>query len=264
LELEPEILMNENSSVKDEELINLKRQNVILENRVNSFQNYIKQLAHDLKTPLTPLVGASELLASGFNEQPWSDLAQSIKMSAENLLKMVDELLDLELCESGMLKLNLSGFNPVKPVREETKKVEAGLSPARATITLNLPSAPLMVWGDEFRLRQVISIFISNALKFSPHGGNLTVSIVPDNATIEFVVEDDGTTIAPADLPYIFEPYRGSDGQRRRTGNNSLALAKKLVGLQGGHIGAKSAPEQRNALWFDLPVDKSTVLMGAV
>ena len=247
----------------DDELIKLGRQNEILERRVRNLENYVKQLAHDLKTPLTPLVGASEFLASGFTEQPWCDLAQSIKISAENLLRMVDELLDLELCECGKIKFNFTSFDAVKPVAEETRKVEAGLPVNRLAITLDLPATPVLVWADELRLRQVISIFLLNALKFSPGGGKLTVRVIPGEATTGFAVEDEGPQIASSDLPHFFDPY-SSDGQHRRVGTSSLVLAKRLIELQGGNIGARSVPERGNTLWFDLPVEKSNVFMGAV
>ncbi|PPD58723.1 sensor histidine kinase [Dehalogenimonas etheniformans] len=248
----------------DEELNRLKNQNAILEQRVTNLEAYVKQLAHDLKTPLTPLVGASELLASGFNEQPWSDLAQSIKISAENLLRMVDDLLDLELCECGKIRLNLSSFDPVKPVSDEARKIEAGLPAKRVTITLNLPEIPVYVWADETRLRQVISILITSALKVSPVGGRIAVRIARAGSTTVFEIEDDGNGIPESDLLYIFQPYRTPEGQRRRVGNNSLVLAKKLVELQGGSIGAKDIRNQGNTFWFDLPAGKSTVVTEVV
>jgi signal transduction histidine kinase len=246
-----------------QEIAALQKQNAVLEQRLNTLENYVKQLAHDLKTPLTPLVGASELLASGINDQPWSELAQSIKISSENLLRMVDELLDLELCNCGMLTLNLSGFDPARPVAEEARKVEPWARPKRAVISLNLPGTPARVWADELRLRQVITIFLLDALKFSPAGGTVTVGVFPLSSKTEFRVEDTGTRIEDGDLHRIFEPYQAPSGQRRRVGSNSLALAKRLIELQGGKIGATSAAGN-NTLWFNLPIEKSSIGTGAI
>jgi signal transduction histidine kinase len=245
-----------------QEIAALQKQNAVLEQRLKTLENYVKQLAHDLKTPLTPLVGASELLASGINDQPWSDLAQSIKISSENLLRMIDELLDLELCNCGMLTLNFSGFDPAGPVAEEARKVEPWAQPKQAAILVNLPPVPTQVWADEMRLRQVITIFLLDALKFSPTGGRITVSVFPSGATTMFLVEDAGTRIDDGDLLRIFEPYQVPSGQRRRVGSNSLALAKRLVELQGGKIGAKSSIGSGNTLWFDLPAEKLTIVRG--
>ena len=249
-------LRHENSYAAADEL---QARNEILVNRVNNLQNYIKQLAHDLKTPLTPLVGASELLASSIDEQPWSDLALSIRVSAENLLRMVDELLDLERCDCGTLTLNYSAFDPVRPVTEGAKKAEAGVPPSRATIALNLSPTPLRVWADEMRLRQVITILVTDAIKFSPGGAKVVVSVIPGEATTGFTVEDEGPPIDAGDLAHIFEPYQSVHGPGRRIGSNGLTLAKRLIELQGGNIGANNASKSGNIFWFDLPVEKSMV-----
>jgi signal transduction histidine kinase len=241
----------------------LKRQNVLLEERVERLENYVKQLAHDLKTPLTPLIGASDLLASNFNEKPWADLASSIKISAENLLRMVDEILDLELCDHGKLILNCFSFDPAEPVQETVEKLEAEIPHVRATMTVNLPSVPHRIWADETRLRQVITIFVLNAIRFTPGAGKVIVTIKPLGSITKFSVEDTGIGIAPEILPHIFEPSRAQDKQHPRSGSNGLALAKRLIELHHGHIGAESS-ESCNTFWFELPIDKSPKKKGAL
>ncbi|WP_076004205.1 sensor histidine kinase [Dehalogenimonas formicexedens] len=246
----------------NEELNRLRNQNAILEQRVKNLEDYIKQLAHDLKTPLTPIAGASELLASGFNEQPWSDLALSIKISAEKLLRMVNDLMDLELCECGKIKFNLCRFDPVKPVSEEARRIEAELPTKSVILTMNSPDVPVYVWADEKRLRQVISIFIYSALKASRSGGKISVTISGGGSTTTFEIEDDGNSVPESDWPYLFEPYRSPEAQRRRAANNSLVLAKRLVELQGGSIGARNFRNQGNTFWFGLPAAESVVATG--
>ncbi len=247
-----------------EEIDALKKRNVALEERVKNLENYIRQLAHDLKTPLTPLVGASEMLASGFNQKPWVDLAQSIKMSAENLHRMVEELLDLELCDCGLLKLNLADIDPVAAVTAAVTKVETGVPAGRVNIITNLPSSLQRVRADELRLRQVIGILLTNAIRFTPRGGNIIISVISSNGAIRFAVADSGTGIDEEDLPYIFEPYQPTDRHRPRAASNSLALAKKLVELHGGQVGVDSAPGRGTTFWFDLPTDKLVVGTGAI
>ncbi len=249
---------------KAQEFAELARNNAILEERLCKLENYVKQLAHDLKTPLTPLLGASELLASGCNEKPWSDLALSIKMSAENLLRMVDELLDLDLCNCGKLALNTSNFDPVRAVNETTNKISESISPGRAVITVNLPPHLKYVRADETRLRQVLIILLLNAVRFSPAGGKVLVGVMPDDTIVKFIVQDSGIGIAKQDLQYVFEPYQMPGKPQPRMGGNGLALSKRLIELQGGRIGAESDPEQGNIFWFDLPVGESSAKMRAI
>ena len=252
------------TDLQPDDLNALKQQNSALEDRAKRLELYIKQLAHDLKTPLTPLVGASEVLAQGCNEKPWSDLAQSIKMSAENLLRMVDELLDLERCECGQLALNCSAFDPCETVRETTDGISHRIPPGRASITTSFPSDPQLVWADEKRLSQVLKIFILNAFRFTPGGGKVGVSVVPDVIAVKFVVNDHGPFIPAEDLQHVFESKQPMHQYKPRVGGNSLVLSKRLVELQGGHIGAESHPEHGNIFWFDLPIEESQVKMGAI
>ena len=248
---------------KAQECTELARQNAVLEERLSKLENYVKQLAHDLKTPLTPLLGASELLASGCSEKPWSDLALSIKMSADNLLRMVDELLDLDLCNRGKLPLNISDFDPIRAVNETTNKMSESISPGRAVITVNLPPRVKNIHADETRLRQVLIILLFNAIRFSPAGGRVLVKVIPDDMIVKFSVQDSGTGIAKQDLQYVFDPYQLPGQPMPRMGGNGLALSKRLIELQGGRIGAESDPERGNIFWFNLPVGESSEEMRA-
>jgi signal transduction histidine kinase len=262
-EVDTAITSTQHPASMQEDITALKKLNAALEERVKRLENYVRQLAHDLKTPLTPLVGASDLLASGFNQKPWVDLAQSIKLSADNLHRMVDELLDLEQCDGGRLRPSLSSIDPVKVVTEAVTKAEAGAPVSRANIVTILPSSPQRVRADEMRLRQVIGILLANALKFTPNSGKVIMSVIPSDGAIRFAVADSGTGIAEEDLPYIFEPYQPTDRHRPRAASNGLALAKKLVELHDGHVGVDSAPGRGTTFWFDLPIDKSTAETGA-
>ena len=174
---------------------------------------------------------------------------------------MVDELLDLELCNSGKLTLNLTNFDPIRTVNETTNKMSESISPGRVVITVNLPSGVKNVHADETRLRQVLIILLFNAIRFSPAGAKVLVKVIPDDIIVKFSVQDSGTGIAKQDLPYVFEPYQMPEKPQPRIGGNGLALSKSLIELQGGRIGAESDPERGNIFWFDLPSAESSAKM---
>ena len=220
---------------------------------------YTRALVHELKTPLTPLLTASDYLEDCLTDETSRGFAHNINVGARNMEKRINELLDLARGEVGTLRLAYRSFNLVALLNETADYVRPEAERRGLQLELDLPPAPIAMRADPDRLRQVVLNLLSNSFKFSRKGGHVKISAVtePDGAVIS--VADDGAGIAPSDLPYIFEPYhRGQNTDKKRLGGLGLGLvlSKMFVELHGGQIWLKSAVGKGSTFNFKIPYSK--------
>jgi signal transduction histidine kinase len=216
----------------------------------------ISDVAHELRTPLTNLRGYLEALEDGV-VQPTPAIIRALHEEALLLGRLVDDLQELSLAESGHLRL---ARQPVAFAALITQAVQA-LQPVAAdkgvTVTADLaPDLPL-VSADPGRIGQVVRNLLDNALRHTPAGGRITVAARLRDAEIAVEVRDTGSGIAPADLPHIFERfYRADQARARATGGAGLGLAivRQLVTLHGGRVWADSPPGAGATVTFTLPL----------
>jgi signal transduction histidine kinase len=235
------------------ELEALRLKNAELEKRNRRLCVYIEQLAHDLKTPLTPLLGASEMLASAVTDKPWTDFARSIQMSAESLLRIVDELLDLEKCDRGLLELNCADIDAAALLSETTDGHRDDAATGHLIYGVEISQLP-PVRADGHRLRQVTDTLLTNAIKNTPDGGRVVLTAVVKNGWLQVSVIDTGMSIDEDELRDIFQEYPVPGLKKSRAGSNGLALAKRLIGLHGGEISASRGADANNIFTFGIPV----------
>jgi two-component system, sensor histidine kinase len=220
---------------------------------------YTRALVHELKTPLTPLLTASDFLEASLKEETALSFARNIKLGARNMEKRINELLDLARGEVGTLRLVYRSFDLTELLRETVGYVQPDAEHRGLKLGLDLPASPVKMRADPERLRQVVLNLLSNSFKFSRKGGHVKVTArtEPDGAVVS--VADDGAGIAPADLPYIFEPYhRGQNTDKNRLGGLGLGLvlSKMFVELHGGQIWLKSAVGKGSTFNFKIPYSK--------
>ena len=220
---------------------------------------YTRALVHELKTPLTPLLTASDYLEASLTDKAALGFARNIKVGARNMEKRINELLDLARGEVGTLRLTYRAFNLVELLNETVDYVRPDAERRGLVLEVDLPATPIAMRADPDRLRQVVLNLLSNSFKFSRKGGRVSVSARtdPDGAVIS--VADDGAGIATADLPYIFEPYhRGQKTDKNRLGGLGLGLvlSKMFVELHGGQIWLKSAVGKGSTFNFKIPYSK--------
>lgn len=208
---------------------------------------FLSNLSHELRTPLTPILGWTHLLKQFAHIDPM--LAQGIETVERNayqLSSLIKDLLELTRIISGKMALELEPADLsalVKLVFIENQKTAEDLG---LDMKLNLPSVPIITRIDSVRLQQVMSNLISNALKFTPAGGRVAITIsrdesVPSSALI--AVEDSGIGIEKGFLPHVFERFsQATGGINRRYGGLGLGLsiARAMVELHGGQIVAES------------------------
>lgn len=228
-----------------------------LEEEIKRRIEFARALAHELKTPLTPLLISSQVLASEIKDEPLLSLARNISRGAQNLNSRIDELLDLAKGEVGMLQLRTDTLDIPSLLRDVTEYVSPVASSRNQSLLLELPKSLPSVKADKNRLRQVVLNLLSNALKFTPEGGKIVLRAGQEDANLIVEVEDNGPGIAPKEQQHIFEAYHRTEDDREQLSGLGLglglALCKMLVELHGGRIWVKSQLGAGSTFGFSLP-----------
>lgn len=219
-------------------------------------QDFLANVSHDLKTPLTSIQGYSQAIMDGAASDPIA-AARIIYDEAARLNRMVVELTDLARLQAGRLSMHMSALD----MGQLTEAVGQRLSivAREKGIDLRLETMPMPeVAGDGDRLAQVLTNLISNAINYTPSGGAVTVRTQVANNGVEVSVQDTGIGIQPADLARIFERFYQVDkarGPRRGTGLG-LAIVQEIVQAHGGKITAFSEGKGRGStftVWLPSP-----------
>lgn len=219
--------------------------NQVLSENSRLKSEFMATVTHELKTPLTSIVAFCELLLDEVpgevNEEQRENLLD-IKTSAQQLMILISDILDMAKFEAGYLRLEIekTDLNDVFRTVRRTMQPIAYQNNVRLDVTrVHLP----LVLSDPERLRQMIINLISNAIKFSKDGGSIQVYAQADKDVAAIYVEDTGEGISPDLLPHIFEKFRQGDSSLRRRRNGTglgLALVKTLAELQNGTVSVSS------------------------
>jgi PAS domain S-box-containing protein len=211
---------------------------------------FIATLAHELRNPLAPIRYATHVFRPGTPAPLLADARRMIDRQLAHMSRLLDDLLDVSRVTRGALELRRSVLD-LRPLVESAVEAAQPLAEAAGHgIDVHLPAAPLTVDGDSTRLVQVIGNLLSNAVRFTPAGGRITVRAelercgAGDAGAEEVVVRvrDDGIGIAPDLLPRIFEPFVQGERSSGPTGGLGigLSLARQLAALHGGSLVATS------------------------
>lgn len=237
-----------------------------LERQRDSQLAFIAAVAHELRNPLNAMTAAGALLRAEAARCEGASLlrgAERMSRQVERLNRMVDDLLDTARIESGQLALEAERVDLSGVVRESVE-LHRPLS-AGHTWTLQLPEAPLWAWCDPTRITQVLHNLLSNALKYSPEGGEIRVSAAAEAGELRIVVEDDGVGISPAEVPRIFEPFRRSRETREAIPGVGLGLAvsQRIATAHGGEIEVTSRPGEGSRFTLRMSSDALAPRRGA-
>ncbi|HEV8642933.1 MAG TPA: ATP-binding protein [Methylomirabilota bacterium] len=215
---------------------------------------FVATASHELRTPLTALLGFSEMLATrplGGDEV--RRLANIIRSETDRLARIVDDLLDLSRLEQGLAPRLARRPVAVAPAVVAAVSLFRHRATHRLSVECEEPLPP--VDADPDALDRILKNLVSNAIKYSPAGGLVSVDVRAVGACLEFSVADEGRGIAAEALPRIFEPYyRAPDASDAARGVGlGLAVVKSLVDAHGGSIRVASAPGQGTRVTFALP-----------
>jgi len=228
-----------------------------LEDEINKRVEFTRALVHELKTPLTPVLASSELLTQQLKDKPLRGLAQNINQGASNLNQRIDELLDLARGEVGLLHLNSEPVDAGQLLKEIVNSVRPVASRNSQKLTVELPPSLPTIHADAERFQQIVLNLMSNAFKFTPSGGEITLRAKKDGANLIVEVQDTGCGISKEEQKELFEPYHRMVNDRQRLSGLGLglSLAKKLVELHGGTIGVKSRKGKGSKFCFSIPLE---------
>ena len=221
--------------------------------------DFVSTVSHELRTPLTSIYGFAETLLRQdvlFGEEERRTFLGYIASESQRLTQIVDALLNVARLDTGDLQVNLASTD----VRDVVEQVVDTLQLASVNghrFVVDLPDEPLAATADRDKLRQVCSILLDNALKYSPEGGTVTIGVERKLDTVEVTVADEGIGIPQADQDQIFRKfYRGADAEARvGHGGTGLGLfiARGLVTAMGGRIWVESREGEGSTFAFELP-----------
>ena len=222
---------------------------------------FLATLSHELRNPLNVVIGYSELLRRTDDLSNPAFIARAAEVIRRNALaqsQLVSDLLDLSRLQMGKLAINQHPVSLLTIITDAIETVKADSELKNITLRLNASTDPFMVDGDPVRLGQIAWNLLNNAVKFTPPGGEITISLGEKEDGAEFSVADNGQGIAADFLPHVFEIFRQGDASssRRQGGLGiGLALVKQLAELHGGVVRAESAGVGRGArfsVWLPL------------
>ncbi len=229
--------------------------------------DFVSLLTHDLKSPLTSIIGYSDLLLQSAFERSNDDeknYIDSIKTNGAKLLEMVEQYLDLTKIEAGMTNLQREETDPAALLVESLSVMDVQAMKKNISVHLTAPEGLPRIYVDKDKMLRVIMNLISNAIKYTPTGGKIEIraeAVKPGGGesgvptAVEITFEDNGYGISQKDLPHVFDRYWRSRSVSGIRGTGlGLAVVKSLVDAHGGEVIAQSEPGKGSKFTVRIPV----------
>lgn len=220
---------------------------------------FLSMVTHELRTPLTVMSGLAETLEAGVYgplTATQSDRMRQIIEQGERLRQLVNDLLDLSKMEAGMMRLRREPLDPRAMAEAVIQQLASVAERAGVALVNQVRHGLPEVFCDGQRVEQVLANLVGNALKFTPHGGTITLGARGEGGAVVFEIADTGCGIAAAERERIFDKFvqlhPDKDDRTKGTGLG-LAIVKHLVELHGGRVGVESEVGRGSRFYFSLP-----------
>ena len=217
---------------------------------------FLATVSHEIRTPLTTINGWAHMLTNmALSPGETRTAVEAISSSAQTLLRVVEDILDTSRMSLGVLHLRPERARLDEIVANTVAGLQLAVDGKQLKLHKSLSS--VTVTGDPVRLQQICWNVLANAVKFTPHGGELAVKLYRVDGHAKLSVADTGIGIEPEFLPYVFEPFRQSDSSSTRSYGGlglGLSITKKLVELHGGSISVSSVKGSGTEVNVSLPV----------
>ncbi len=229
-----------------------------METKEEEWLRFIDTLSHELKTPLTSIIAAAGLLAEELEttgDESHQRLIQTIIQNAGTLETRLAELMDIVKTGSGKIQLQLEPVDMKSLLLGSCMQVSPLIQGKGQRLNTELPASLPIIHGDGQRLEQAVLNLLTNATKFTPKGGTITLRAQRLDTGMLIEVQDTGIGIAREEQDRLFKPYSRLDSDRQRHPGLGLglALAKQVVELHGGKIWVESEPGKGCTFAFSLP-----------
>ncbi|HVF27723.1 MAG TPA: ATP-binding protein, partial [Pyrinomonadaceae bacterium] len=212
---------------------------------------FLATLSHELRTPMTSILGWTQLIRGGqVNQDAFPNALEIIYRNARAQTQLIDDLLDVSRVMTGKLRLDVRSVELSSVIVAATDAVRPAAEGKGIRLQTLLDPKAGPVSGDPDRLQQVIWNLMSNAVKFTPKGGRVQVRLERINSHVEITVSDTGCGIAPEFLPHVFDRFRQADQSHTRIHGGlglGLAIVRQLIELHGGTVHAHSLGEGQGA-----------------
>ena len=231
---------------------------------------FLANMSHELRTPLNAINGFSEIMAGEMfgplGDSKYKGYAADILKSGQHLLSLINDILDMAKIEAGKLTLHYETVSLKEIVDDAARLMRGKIQEAGLNLLVDAADLP-DIDADYRGLKQVVLNLISNAVKFTPEGGDIVVALSrEDDDRVRVAVTDTGIGIAAEDLSRLARPFEQVEGQHSKTTQGTglgLALTKSLIELHGGTLTIDSVPGRGTTVGFDLPIRKPAVAAEA-
>ncbi len=221
-------------------------------------EDFLAVTAHELRTPVTALLGYTNLMLSRAERADWTDrdlhALRMIQVQARRLTQLINGLVDVARIQTGEVELRSEQVDLVDLVQRVAKELRPSIGDY--TIEVAVPAKPIMIWGDAHRIEQVLTQLLDNAVKFSPWGGTIQVRVSADDEA-HLAVVDHGIGIPVDEQPRLFGRfYRASNVDTDRISGLGIGLylAREFVAAHHGRIDVRSVPNQETVFEVTLPL----------
>ena len=221
---------------------------------VEDMQSTNDNIAHELRSPITRMRGLAETTLTG-NSTPknYREMAASTIEECDRLLAVINTMLDITEAEAGVMNLKIVPFDIVPLIQEACEFYEPMVADKEIRLTLQMPETAA-VKGDIRKVQRVVANLLDNAVKYTPRGGTVTISVVSMTMEIHVLVSNTGPNISAKDLPNIFKRFYRGDASRSGPGNGlGLSLAQAIVHAHGGSITVHSEQSDPTVFTVKLP-----------
>ncbi|MBR0574865.1 HAMP domain-containing protein [Proteiniclasticum sp. BAD-10] len=227
-----------------------------------SRRDFISNISHELRTPVTVLRGSLEALNDKVVSDPEKVAVYHQQMLAESIFlqRLVDDLLSLTKLQNPDFKMDMQKLNFTEVLQDVTRSMRTVAEKKQVRIQLENPFDTLPMTGDYGRLRQMVMIVVDNAVKFSPESGEVKLLVNCTKGTCQLDVTDEGKGIAPEQMAHLFERFNRNSDESNRSGTGlGLAIANEIAHRHGLSLSANSEPGKATTFTFRFKLEKSGI-----